>query len=288
MPFLGLCQDDPVLTALQSVFRAMNIVRVPSAAIQPLDVVAAGAGREPRDLGPVATLIAPKLYVPKKLVTPPVPMGEVAGKRTKAVDLKLGIDLISSFLSGVDLGVLGSLDLGTAFKGGSEVSFTFHNVQSTGIPVTEFGHLLREKKLNVENKLTKNFLGPDKLDLLVIDSVVQSNKFSVYVKGSTETSVKAVLPPTIGKLNVEAKAASSSEVAVTFDGMAFLTFAFRCVILFAEEDGTIDVIRPDLRKKGFVISPRSTGFSIEPNPDFIMLDERVGMLDMKVEPHADK
>ncbi|HET9983364.1 MAG TPA: hypothetical protein VFQ38_07245 [Longimicrobiales bacterium] len=106
---LPLCSNDPLVKTLQDVFGA-NIVRVPEERIRPV-VVLASDGKKTSFRGELAPLLVGG--APIDVPVAESQMASVSGKRSKSVDLGLGLKILGGFLQA--LGVP-SAGIGAQFR----------------------------------------------------------------------------------------------------------------------------------------------------------------------------
>ncbi len=118
MPLFKLCNDDQLVKTLHGVFKA-NIVRIPEARIQPLGAVAS-TPEGPRFWGYLHELVEGTLEARGAIQESR--MADIAGKRSRSVNLDLGLQILDGFLRGFGLPSTG---IAAKFAGAKTVSFSF-------------------------------------------------------------------------------------------------------------------------------------------------------------------
>jgi hypothetical protein len=275
MAFFGLCpgaKTDPILTTLRDVFSA-NPLKVPEQRFKPLSVLAFRKGKACY-LGNLTDLFYPIIRVPPGWIGEPQRMAEVEGHVTQHIAIDAGLDILQGLFSAFGSDGAG---LRTSFNRLTQISFSFDKVQRQAIETNRLGRLVSEKTLNLKNPVLPNFSGNVAADFLVIDSVIQSNNFSVHIDRSQAANVNLKVPEVaqyLGNVKMDEKQSSGLDLRVTFQGTQFLTFAFTCVRFFPDTTGRIHLIAPELR--GVVIA--NAGTTAVPNPDHILLSEGQDLL----------
>lgn len=251
MGILKLCDNDPLVQTLAEVFHA-NIVRVPEERVRPLCVIGAHR-RRLAYRGGLGDLLAgerlAELYAP---VFKSAEMADVAGKRSRRVDAKLGLDIMGGFLRG--FGVPAAAGIQAQFAGAAEVSFSFGKVQRQYIEPSQLGCLLAGRCLDAANPVAACFLQDDAWDCLLIDSVITSSDFSIQVERRAQQDFRLDIPA-IEQVLSSAKAgmtvAGASALSLTFQGPKPLTFAFSCQRLLLDQNGKIVQMPPETRNRAF-------------------------------------
>jgi hypothetical protein len=251
MSWLKLCDNDPLVKTLREMFRA-NIIRIPEERIRPLCVVAARDGKLAYR-GRLSDLI-PGKPIPE-LSDPSVQtsdMADVAGKRSRQIDLKLGLEILDGFLRG--FGVPAAAGVGQQLSGASQVSFTFSQVQRHYCDPSRIGRLLSGKSLDRSNPVVASLVGDDPWDCLLIDSVITSRDFTLHVDQTSKQDLHLDVPAIEqvlmkAKLNVQVSSASGR--SLTFQGEKALAFAFTCERLTLNERADIIQMPPDTRARSF-------------------------------------
>lgn len=241
MGSLRLCNNDPLIKTLRDVF-GTNIIRVPEERYKPLTVLAAH-NNHASFRGKLSPLLLDNFTFPESILAESQ-MPDLSGKRSQSVNVKLGLKILDGYLKG--LGIPGA-SLDSSFNGASEVSYTFQNVRRSWIDINAVGHLLSGKKIDSKNPAASIFFGEDAYPFLLLDSVITSSDFTISVDRTASSNFSFDLPiikNVIENANVEVNVSTTSGYDLTFQGNKQLAFAFSCVRLTIEKDGTIGGILP--------------------------------------------
>ena len=236
MPLFKLCNDDQLVNTLHGVFGA-NIVRVPEARIKPLCAVAS-MPQGPRFWGYLPELVEGILDTGNAIGSSP--MANVAGKKSRSVNLDLGLQILEGFLGGFGLPAAG---IAAKFAGAKTVSFSFQEVVRFFVSPAALGRLLGGHSLDAGNTANDLFFR-QAATLLVTDSVITSRDFSIQVGQTRGSDFKLDVPAIqemIGKANAGVKAETTTGLDVTFRGDVPLTFAFTCLRCNADPAGRISL-----------------------------------------------
>jgi hypothetical protein len=246
MGALGLCGDDPVVTTLREAFGA-NIVRVPDERYRPLSVLAAH-DQSVSFRGALAPLIKGDPPAFPEPATSQLP--DVAGKKTKSIDLGLGLQILGGLLQGLGAGAAG---LDAQFRGVRQVSYGFKDVLRLWQDLNAIGRLLEGRAIDQQNPAAALFFGPHAYTLLVIDSVITSSAFTLSAAGGSDSGFTFDVPgiaQAIGASSAGVSVSSESGKDLTFAGAKQLAFAFSCVHLEMAKSGKIGTFLPDGASRG--------------------------------------
>jgi hypothetical protein len=275
MSLFGLC-DDPILKRLREVFRA-SVLKVPEERVVPLGAVAF-SGKISCYLGQLKSLLHPDtplevddadFYTSE--------MAGLAGKYTQSTSLDLGMKILEGFLQGFGVGAVA---LDAAFQGAQEVSFTFAGVQRKFIDISRLGELLTDKRINPGQPAAAVFFGNKPYHLLVIDSVIQSNRFLMRVDKTAGAEIHldvSAVEKRLGQGKGKLTLAKTSDKEISFQGEKHLTFAFTCVQFYLDANGRIDKIDPVV-KEIFLSRRDATGYDIVYSPDRSKLYDLPGLV----------
>lgn len=240
MSFLDLC-DDPLVKTLQEVF-GTTIIRVPEERIRPLTVVASD-GRRSSFRGELAPLLinASSFNVPMSTSQ----MADVSGKRSRKVSIDLGLKILEGFLKGFGVPAAG---ITVKLEGASEVSFSFKGVNRIFVDINVLGRALTSRQIDLQNPAASIFSQAGTYTFLVIDSVIASSDFSISVDKTSSQGFKLDVPAIqtiVSQANAEVKVSTTSGYDLVFQGNKLLAFAFSCVRLYLDENGTITAMPPE-------------------------------------------
>ncbi len=275
MSFLGLCDGDPIVNALRDVFGA-NIVRVPEERIKPLRVVASSDDKS-SFRGELTPLLKGNVALNIPVTTSQ--MADISGKRSRKVNIDLGLEILDGFLKGFGIT---SAEIGIKFQGASEVSFSFKNVVRNYIDIGLLGKALAGQKVEKENPAARIFFDDTDYSFLVIDSVITSSDFLISVDKSSDSGFKLDIPTIqniVNKANVGVQVTTTNDYDIVFKGPEHLTFAFSCVKLYLDADGTIMSMPPayDVPALKIFLAKKETHV-IEYSPDRVLLNAKPALL----------
>lgn len=245
MSLFRLCNDDQLVNTLHGVFRA-NILRIPEARIQPLRVVAAFP-HSTHFWGYLTELLSGNFD--GEPAVQQSSMADIAGKRSKNINLELGLQILEGFLGGFGLP---SAVIASQFSGAKTVSFSFQEVMRYYISPAKLGKLLQGHALDSSNGSNDIFFRKEAI-LLVIDSVITSMDFSIKVGEATTGSFKLDVPTIqdiVGKANTAIQVESSTGLDITFKGDKPLSFAFTCLRCEVDLAGRI-ALKPHVKRTSF-------------------------------------
>jgi hypothetical protein len=244
MALLTLCPGDPVVESLRRLFGA-NLVRVPEERIRPL-VVLARRGSQMSVRGELAPLISdapPLAYVPGEIQSSAMP--DVAGQRSRKVDVKLGLQILDGFLKGFGIPSAG---IASEFSSARKVSFRFQEVARVFVDVNVLGQKLSGRSVDPANPAARIFIdSAERWEFLVLDSVITSKDFAISVEESAEGGVNLNVPAVqslVGKASAGVNVSTSSGNDLIFRGPKALGFAFSCVRFELDDHGRIRAIAP--------------------------------------------
>lgn len=251
-------KDDPVFSVLHDVLQA-NILKIPDARIAPLGVIersVLGTSKFRTTLGNILTKASDIDIDPAYLVTKP--MANIAGEQTRRTDLQLGLEILGGFLKGFGVTLP---NLGIHFKDVTKVTFSFENVRRIWMDNGILAAELKDQRIE-RNAMTSGFFDFPASKLLLIDSVIVSNDFSIHAAETVDDSfgfdVQAIteeMGGVGGKLKVESRGSHT----LTFQGEDSLPFAFTCVHFRLDGEGRITGMPAFTRKIPTVMSGSSDG-----------------------------
>ena len=276
MPGLKLCRNDPIIGTLRDVFGA-NVVRVPESRIQPTCVVAHRGGSTSfrgalEHLFPAGDEWSPRPGDIEKSRMP-----NLAGRRSRAVDVGLGLSIMSGFLRGFGAN---STSLEASFQGVREVAFSFDDVERRYIDVNRLGKQLSGRAIDRANPAAAIFL--DGYDFLVIDSVIGSRDFQITVTDTNDAGFQFAIPAVqqlIGHASGGLSVTSATGRDLRFCGTEHLSFAFTCVRFQLQPDGRIAHLLPH-RDGGIELESIHPSHGQEADAVRVLLSEDPVLLDL--------
>jgi hypothetical protein len=219
-------QDDPFTRQVRDTYRA-NVVGAPRAGIDPLLALAV-CGRKVEPRGHLRYLLDGSVRLPS--VTS-APVADLAGVRSAAVDVKLGLSLSAKFLAALGVPVPGAEVSAALWDGASRFSFEVRDVVEHQIDIGELGRRLQGHVL-ARTPATELFLTDDSVQLLLITRTLTTGSFSVLATTNGGQSVQVAvdgLDKLVGKVDVGVSWKTEADHSVTFIGQTPATFAFAAV-----------------------------------------------------------
>lgn len=218
---MGLC-SDPALTYLNQY--GYNVVRLPRAGIEPLDVLGREGGLE--RLGPLPAFVESTVPVP--VVNGPAAVSNLNGKRTENLDLAIGLKLLMDFLGGM-ANAAGLPSLKVQFARARSVQFTFTNVQAYSVDQVAVGAFLGAGRLR-DNPINDTYFLNEDSEEFVIFEVLKTDTVSLVAHDARDVAVALDVPALQSAVGVglEVRQGVAGESAVSFKGAQFVTFGFKC------------------------------------------------------------
>jgi hypothetical protein len=278
MPFLKLCHNDPLLSLLRDTFNA-NPVRVPEQRILPLCAIIQ-LGDKSKFLGRIENLMTDTTFLTMDVQSSQ--MADVSAKKSRTVNLKLGLEVLDGFLSGMGAG---SASIKGAFQGVEKVSFSFQNVVREWLDIGELGSKLIRRNLNPDNATSSDIIN-NQYPLLVIDSIITSNNFTINIEKTLSESFKLNIPEIETLIHfkdnsLEIKSSNGKEIS--FKGPQPLAFAFSGIRLYSDIMGQIsfDLIEKDRLFRAMDIeSAKENGLMFQSwLPEFVIFGQN-GLVDL--------
>jgi hypothetical protein len=237
------CRSDPLLEWIRDTYLAQP-VRVPSKRIEPHGAFSRTHGKYGH-LGEMARfLVEPARTQLRALEPDQGPVPDVAGHRSRDVDVGVGLDILGGLLSGMGLPVVPT-GLSTEMKRHTSLSF-FTEAEQRWIDASALGEILTGPVIQVDNSALTAVLRDRKPDaLFLIDSVFLSRSFGVSAKRDRSATAKLdleVVDAALGSANAKVKVARHDENALLFEHESPLAFAFTCLrVTLSERDGITSI-----------------------------------------------
>jgi hypothetical protein len=241
MGFTRLCRGDELVDTLHNYFGA-NVLAVPEERVQPLTAIARRNGKQVFR-GALINLVSPGAL--DELAVQPSKMAELSGKQTRSVDVGLGLRILGGFLSGFGVPSAG---VETHLKRTQAVSFRFGDVIRRWVDPGAMGRALDTESLDPNDSAARMYFGKNAWQLLVVDSVITSNRFSLAVSGGGAEDATIDVPAIqqlVGQVNANVSVSSTRENEVSFSGEQPLTFAFTLQRVYLDDTGGISMINPE-------------------------------------------
>jgi hypothetical protein len=273
MSFFQLCERDPLVGMMREVFGA-NIVRVPDARIQPLSVLVHNRGQTF-----FRGALAPLLSGDEPLAIAPVKteMADISGRRSRQIKLDIGLYILGGFLN--SFGITPA-ELEAKLGDVANLSIAFPSVQRSAVDINQLGRALSGRRIERSNAAAAIFFEESDYELLVIDSVLTSNRLSLKLTGQQNRELAldvTGLQELLGKAGAKVSIQTSPDYDITLESDRELTFAFSCVRLFLDAEGLISAMPPDLWPR-MLSGKHEATVQVEYSPDRVVLHGRPGML----------
>lgn len=284
MGVLGLCSGDPIVDTLREVFHA-NIIRVPEQRYATLCVLAAQGGNV-TFRGALANLM--KGDPPKFPEAAFSQMTDIAGKKTKSLNVDLGLKILDGFLKGMGASSAG---IDAKFAKVQKVTYSFANVRRLWVDDGAVGRILVGKMIDSTNPAAAIFFGKDAYAFLVLDSVITSNEFTIAVDKTSDANfgfdvpgIQNILGQSAGKIDIT----TATGYELTFKGATPLAFAFSCVQFSLSSDGTVSAMLPDKKVRTMgdyrILAHRNHDYHY--SPDHVLLSRDPALLDIDIASRA--
>lgn len=220
---------DPFVSYLKSY--GYNVVRLPKADIQPLQVLSR-QGRNLGRLGDLADIMLPGEAIALPEIRQDVRAANISGQKTSNFNIGIGLNILGTIIGAIGGSSLG-LDL--AYKGGRTIQFEFQDVYEDSIKVTALDKFLADADIDPYSRHVANLLEAD--ELYIINSSIKSTKFTVeaYKKDGAALELKIPVIQEIvgGEVKVSGDAETTSQL--TYESPEPLVFGFQAVQLFYDQ-----------------------------------------------------
>jgi hypothetical protein len=212
-------QKDPSVTFLNK--WGYNVVKLPRAGIEPMDVV--GKDQLSQWLGPLSSIWTTSVPVP--MPGPPEPAANVNGQKTDALDLSVGLGVLSNVLAAFGAS---TPSLSTAFTRARKVQFSYTDVVRSEVPVFAAGGYLVAGQLHTDNPAVQRYFQDPNCEAFLITAVLKSASITVTASDEHGTEVDVDVPALYGMVSgkVGVKASGNASSTVTFTGTTPVTFGF--------------------------------------------------------------
>jgi hypothetical protein len=199
-------------------------------------------------------------------------MADIAGRQSRSVSSALGLQILQGFLQGFGVPAAG---ITSKFTGAARVSFAFQDVVRFYIDPSVIGTGLKKRVVDQLHPTAAPFFAPGATQMLLVDSVITSKDFTISIDQNAQTQFDLDLEgieQIVSGANTGVKVSSSGGRDITFQGKHGLAFAFSCLRVDLNLDGSIASLAQDI--SGKVLS----GDGSLPRA---MLTEEPGMFDLE-------
>ncbi len=222
------CTSDPFVNALKSF--GYNMVRLPKANLQPLELLSQQQGKDLDRLGPMGTLLTAgeTIELPTVTTSQTTP---ISGSRTGELKIGVGLSILGNII-----GAMGGSKLGldVQYKNAKSAVFEFQDVQEDKVTIVDLDQYLGDADINPASVFLSKLLESDKL--YIVTAVLKSKKFAFDAKGESGTEVKLEVPviqqAVGGSVNVGVAQGSTSKLS--YEGQTPLVFGFQAIQVFYE------------------------------------------------------
>jgi hypothetical protein len=226
---MGACKD-PALTYLSQY--GYNVVRLPRAGIEPLDVL--GKDKSLERLGALGAIWSSP--VPPPAPNPPRAVADLAGLRSSDLDTTLGLGILASALAGLGKAV-GLPTLTASYSRARKLQFTFTGAVSVGVDPFAVGDYLAAGSLDLRNPVVARYFGESETREYVITEVLKTDSLGVAAKGEDGVKIGIDHLPIAqaleGKVSVERSSTAADEL--TYKGPEAITFGFKAIeVLYSD------------------------------------------------------
>ncbi len=223
MGVFKICKKDPLVKLLRENYDAIPL-KNPETRVRPLDLFG-WKNKKAFYLGSINYYLNEGANV---VVSPQSStVSDLAGKKTKTIDITVGLNLLSGFLKGLGAD---ANPLSASFKGVKKTSFSFKNPVRDYIIQGELGKAIQNRVLDIENPALGLFTDPEEgWKLMVINSAFVSSDFSFHFEKTVDSSYEVkveVIKGVLSEVNAKVDVDTSQEKTVSFKGTKSLTFAF--------------------------------------------------------------
>ncbi len=216
---MGACRDISVSFLKGSGY---NVIRHPSAAIQPLDLIGVQGG-EPLYLGPLNLLVT-NPPGPLPAITRDTPAADINGKKSSTLKIGIGINILGNIIGAMG----GNLGVRTDYTNARQIEFTYEDVLNDSVVPLEVGNYLRDADVDAGNVVLKQYvMGNGRLYL--ITKTAKSNKIGVSyeLKSGVAASVDVPVVKGVAGGSVSVDTTHAAQGRLTFSGPQNLVFAFQ-------------------------------------------------------------
>ena len=223
--------SDPLLRAFLDTYK-VNLLSIPREGVEVGDAYVSDANGNMSAPGKLRFLLTPDIQIPN--VTEDEKMTTIAGKRTRALDFKVGINLLEGFLSalGPDVGI-GKIKAEYQQKGVSKLRFQLKDATRDWVDAFEFGKSLIPCRLNAAHPFVQ-----DGNKYYAVVGVLRSRSITVSSdderSNNVELGVDALKGAIGGKGKIGVKREAGGEI--TYKGSVPLAFGVELVEMHYEDD----------------------------------------------------
>ncbi|WP_461067005.1 gasdermin [Spirosoma horti] len=233
-----------LLETIKDTFDA-NPVRIPEERLQPLTLLGKISNKA-YFLGNMYNIENETLLEDKPNINKSK-LANVSSKKSKKVNLDIGINILDGFLKGFGINANLFGEIKNHFANVKSLSFSFDDVNRFYIEPIELFSWLQNKDIIIKSPVLQPFMQEEN-SLYVIDSIITSKSFSISIENKLDNNVETTIPSLqkiLATTDVKVETTSASQTGITFKGNKNLTFAFSCFNISWDKSGKINTLMPN-------------------------------------------
>jgi hypothetical protein len=215
---------DPLVRAFLDTYK-VNLLSIPREGVEVGDAYVATADGGMSAPGKLRYLLTPDILMPQ--ISPNEKMTSIAGKRTRALDLSVGLKLLEGFLSaiGVDV-VIGKIKAEYQHKRVGKVRFQLKDATRDSVDAFEFGKALIPCRLNAKQPFVQ-----DGNQYYAVVGVLRSRSITVSTEDENSTNIEVDADALKSAIAAEGKIGVTQETSgdITYEGGVSLAFGVELV-----------------------------------------------------------
>lgn len=234
-----LCKEkDPIQRIIKDNLHA-QAVRVPNEEVIPLTIIENKNGTTKKRGSLVNILFDKSSFDLSDKDFEKKYMSNLSGQKTNKASIDIGLKILEGFLQGFGFNI--SSGLSVEFSGISTISFSFENVYKVFIDNGLLGEKLQKQRIDKHNPSSAIYFGKSKSELVVIDSIITSNNFTVNIEDTDTTMTKFNIDKikNLLQLGVDLKIEETDKTSIRFKREKALPFAFTCLKIDIDNEGRI-------------------------------------------------
>jgi hypothetical protein len=211
-----------------------NPLRLPRRDLRPFDVLKKGHdGAFTSKVGTLDMLLSSAQPPPDAETDEPT--GDIAKKRTRKLEGKLGLSVLNALFGGL---VGAKLGANAELAKASQMEVTYEDVRLDSVPLLALQAWVEKAQITAPQSALVD-LNDDKF--AVVTAVLRSSRLSVSASRDGGTGVSAGVPEIAGVVSAEASidTARTDGSSVTFDGTDPIAFGFQAYVLLFEGNLTL-------------------------------------------------
>jgi hypothetical protein len=216
--------NDPLLRAFLDTYK-VNLLSIPREGVQVGDAYVATADGSMSAPGKLRYLLTPEIRMPQ--ISSDEKMTSIAGKRTRALDLNIGLNLLEGFLTaiGVDIAI-GKIKAEYQHESVGKVRFQLKDATRDSVDAFEFGRALIPCRLTSEQPFVQ-----DGNQYYAVVGVLRSRSITVSTEDQNSNKVEIGIDALKSAVVAEGKIGVKRETSgdITYEGSVPLAFGVELV-----------------------------------------------------------